>query len=244
MDRSHSVDCTITEEVEICCCDQNTYPLSPCSSSETLMTIASLQTPDTESIVNTATEAHSPAEPTLAVWLPNLVDKWDVKVADVENFVASVLNQNVDVTFLHLLIFLYFKLNERLECINQVKLLHAGKQYSVLRKSDLSRRMPLLREAAQRYSTFQLFVSNELRCAPFNLLDDELIQQAALYSSHLYDNASVTYAEAIIKLIKRLTASMRTNNHKRTGSVSMADNDKFKSTLKRVFKIKPTRLTA
>lgn len=242
MDHSHSVDCTISQEVEICCCDQNRYPLSPCSSSETLMTLASLQPSNAQSNVTAATEQSVILEPKVVVRLPNLVDKWEVTVAEVEEFVKAALNQDVEVTVLHLLIYLYSRLNEGPEYINQVKLLHAGKQYNILRKSDLSRRTPLLHEVSAQYATFQLIIADELRCQPLSLLNAELLQQATLYYTQLFEAGSVTYAEALFKLIKKLTASLKTdlsNNRKNTVA---PDQVRFKSTFKRVFKIRPARI--
>ncbi|WPK27731.1 hypothetical protein PUMCH_005128 [Australozyma saopauloensis] len=234
MQHSHSADCTITETTEICCCDSNTYPLSPCSSSETLLTLASI-TPQQQnrsfSNVTAASEPillpDSPSEPYVTVWQPNLVDKQVVTVSEVERFVHSKMGREVDVTIIHFLVYLFAAAEEQDRgYINQWKLLHAGKQYHLQRISDVCRRTALLRDVAAQYSTFQLFHSAELRCPPLSRLVEDLLQEATDYNAKSYDDVCVTYADAIVKMFKK-------SKHRQERPKAI------KNTFRRVFKIKP-----
>lgn len=243
MDRSHSVDCTITEYEEFCCCEDNRFPLSPCSSTDTLITLNSVAMASSSSTNTTATGSamsQVQTERTMTVWHPNLVDKRVVTISEVQNFVFDILKKNVDITILHFLIYLFAtSADEDTRCINQLKLLHAGKQYTLQRTSDLSRRSPLLKDVITHFSTFQMFRSDELRCPPLTLLASELIEQTTCFYEKSCEDAPVTYAEAIYKLIKKSSAAVKARESNSRNSLGNGNHKTLRTTFKKVFKIKP-----
>lgn len=242
MERSHSVDCTITDYEEFCCCEENRYPLSPCSSTDTLISLNSVAMASTSSTNSTTTGSavlHVQAENTMTVWEPNLVDKRVVTLSEVENYVYDILKERVDITILHFLIYLFATSSEEdREYINQIKLLHAGKQYSIQRMSDLSRRSPLLKDVVSLYSTFQMFRTDELRCPPLKLLVSDLMKQTTSFYAISCQDTSATYAEAIYKMIKKSSSALRTGETK-SSKLSDGNHKTLKGALKKVFKIKP-----
>lgn len=216
---SHSADCTIGPSTHFCCCDENRIILSPCSSSETLL---SLHPTDASTLL---------LVPRFTVWEPNQEGKRIVSLRQVEDYVFGTLNAQVDITILHFLIYLYATSENSSPNypISKLKLLHAGKAYSIQETLDIAKRSPLLRDVAQ-YSTFQMFRTEYLRSLPVTLLASELLQRTSEFYLQSSEDVAVTYAEAIFKTFKK-SASFKTQARKKEGPDA-------KHKFKRAFRIK------
>lgn len=247
MDSGHSIDCTITEDTEICCCEDSRFPLSPCSSTETLITLASMTMQTTSSIETTSSSLLSRLAPTdsITVWQPNLVDKRVVSISEVEKWVAGMLNGKTDITVLHLLIYLHATSDASTRDINHYKLIHAGKQYRIERVSDLSRQSPFLSDIASRFSTFQLFFTEVILSPPLTLLLSQLVKQATILQRRAHEDCLATYAEALCKLIKKSAAALRNDSQcLKHNNLNNRERGTFRNTIRKVFKSKPRAIAA
>lgn len=168
------------------------------------------------------------------------MDKRVVTLSEVEKYVRDILKKDADITILHFLIYLFATSPDaETGYINQLKLLHAGKQYTLQRTSDLSRRSPLLKDVATHFSTFQMLRLEELRCSPLTLLVSELMQLTTSFYARSCEDAPVTYAEAIYKMIKKSSSSVKTGEAKSRNGLGNGNHKTLRNTFKKVFKIKP-----
>lgn len=216
--------------------------LTPCSSCSTLVT--EIPNPDDHSV-------HSPTAQ-ITIILPNLVDRITINVVDIENFILLYVGTEITVT--HLLIYLVsLHIDPGVTCINNLKLLHMGKQYSVLRWADLKLPQPSLAAVILRFSTFQLFISQNLTCPPLMASLDFLVTHSVAGLQVEEDWGSVTYADAMIKIIKKvlrrklsvssieMSRTSRTSLHDSTTDVDETSRPmlKVRNSWKRAFRRKP-----
>lgn len=212
--------------------EEPTSPLSPCSSCDTY--------------VPTSPAQACPAP--LTIICPNLFDRISVNIEDVEQFVALRLHRSVDVTVVHLLIYLFSRNTDpAVTMVNHLRLLHTGKQYAVQRLADLLNSNALLKDVTAQFSTFQL-VKTSAVATPLMLTLDALVARTTLGPAPPPPDVPVTYAEAMVKKIRRfrrkLSASSidyvpaRTTSRDSTTDIKDVDGrpSKIGITLKRVFR--------
>ncbi|GEQ69003.1 hypothetical protein JCM33374_g2673 [Metschnikowia sp. JCM 33374] len=136
---------------------------------------------------------------------PNLIDRFPVAFCDLENFVTGRIGRNVDVTIVHLLIYLFSEnLGPPVAHINNLKLLHKGRPFSIQRAYDLSGRSPLIKDLIDRFPTFQLTVTATPVRAPLKMTIDSMLLKASAAVEN-FQSPSITYAEAVVKMLKGST---------------------------------------
>lgn len=165
-------------------------PCSPCSSGSTCVHNAQYVPPTTSDCIT--------------VFLPNLVNRISVAVDDLEKFVDDRLDRHVDVTIMHLLVYL-FSVNTDPEVthINDIKLIHKGKPYTIQRMCDLQDRLPRIRDMVAMFPTFQLIISSANVRSPIKVSVDVMLSKMSTAAENDL-SPSVTYAEAMVKLFKKL----------------------------------------
>lgn len=200
--------------------------LSPCSSGGTYVESASARE--------------------ITVLLPNQIDKVFVLTEELENFVAANTNTAVDLRVTHLLLYLFAKnVDPSARYINNLKLIHRGRFYTVQRPQELQASLPLISEIVQSSPTFQLFVTQQLKCAPMAMPVREMVQKVA--PPDPWDTPSVTYAEAMVKLIRKTSRRLSisslasaTRSSLRDSATDVEDDErpslKFRNSIKRIFK--------
>lgn len=161
----------------------------------------------------------------VTIILPNLVDRINVSVRDVELFVSNRLVPSPDVTVTHLLIYLFLKNTDTsVTHINNLRLLHTGRQYTVQKIADLMRPLPTLMEVTERFSTFQLFVSLNCPFTPIRYSIDSLLQKTTEEYKEEEEYAT-TYADTIIRKIRRVRRLSLATVSSRNGPVRTNLND-------------------
>lgn len=123
-----------------------------------------------------------------------------------ETYIRTNIGTHTDATVLHLLISLHGTCSHGADSIH-LRPLNSGKQYSVQRVSDLARHKPRIADLARHYATLQMWRS-DLRGIPVTLLSAEMLQRTSTRRIAPHD-VSMTYAEALVKMCKRLAMSLR-----------------------------------
>lgn len=145
----------------------------------------------------------------ITIILPNLIDRLTFSINDVVHFVSQYLHPCPQVSVTHLLIYLLLQnLDSAVTCINNLKLLHTGKQYSVLTLADLLALLPLLDAITSRFSIFQLFISSNLSSPAITLDIESLLAKTTEISDTTIIPPAVTYAEAMVRSFKRMRRSL------------------------------------
>lgn len=148
-----------------------------------------------------------------------------VKLSLILRFVNSALNKlqstgdcptvTIDsLTTNHLLIYIYAHLRtlapeQQVSYINQIKVLHLGKSFSITKISDLAEiNCPLTTLNLKHSPCFHFLIcQQEKGCA---MAPDNLVLQTMISD---VPDTSVTYAEAIVKKFRKLTRRKRKNNN-------------------------------
>lgn len=163
---------------------------------------------------------------TITVLLPDLVSRTYIEAADIENFVFAHTHRAVTPTVTHLLVYL-FACHAALGVpevpdLSHLRLLHAGKMYTIPRRSDLLARLPWLAVACRTLATFQLVVTPPppYIVLPLPKTPDALLGQTLLAPDQDLVYA-VTYLDAMVRFVKhrlsllscdsRLTLSLSTD---------------------------------
>lgn len=171
--------------------------LTPCDSGNTLV--------GCETRVALPTSNPTPELVPITIILPNLIDRVTVTMEELRAFVAlHVSPPPANITINHLLIYLFLQNQDTsVTCINNLKLLHTGRQYTVQQMSDLRRPSPALAEVMASFPTFQLFLTTILNFPQIRCSVDTLLYK----SNHSSRKASlappVTYAESMMRILKK-----------------------------------------
>lgn len=184
--------------------------LSPCSSCETYVgphdIPHEIETPHSSPHdITINSNPSDSASKQLTIILPNLVDRVTISMGDVEEFVSGHLDPCPQISVTHLLIYLLLRnLDSAVTCINNLKLLHTGKQYRVLTLQELEGPLPPLEEVAARFPTFQLFISPHLASPAISINTGMLLAKTAEGPNTPEMISATTYAESIVQSFKRM----------------------------------------
>lgn len=206
-------------------------PLSPCSSCATL-------------VYQEETDAAESAGFTIIC--PNLIDRITVTNEDLEEFVSDHLGYCRDITVVHLLLYLFSRnVDPDVRAINNLRLLHTGKQFTVQRPIDLQIIKVPLNTVARQFKTFQLVKTLNSTTPPLSMSIQSMVtttEEPALPKSE----PLVTYVESIVKKARRLRRRLSATENapartKLRDSETDVENDeshssKFAHSFKRVFK--------
>lgn len=179
--------------------------LTPCSSCETYVGPHSDPHEDPHDPTSSDSGDSSQLPTQLVIIFPNLVDRISIPMEDVATFVDGYLDPSPQITVTHLLIYLHLRnLDSAVTCINNLKLLHTGKQYRVMNVRDLQAPLPPLDEIAARFPIFQLFISPHLTSPAITLDIGKMLAKTAEVLDPADLEPATTYAKAMIKSFKRM----------------------------------------
>lgn len=158
-------------------------------------------------LVNSVTTAKSPVTLWLILRFVNSALSKLQSTGDCPTVTIDSLTTN------HLLIYIYAHLRtlapeQQASYINQIKVLHLGKSFSITNISDLTEvNIPLLSLNLKHSPCFHFLICQQEK--GFAMASDNLVLQTMI--SNVSDT-SVTYAEAIVKKLRKLTRRRRRNN--------------------------------
>lgn len=202
--------------------------LTPCSSCETYVGPHDDPHDNPRDLTSSHSGDSSQLPTQLVIILPNLVDRITIPMEDVATFVEGYLDPCPPVTVTHLLIYLRLRnVDSAVTCINNLKLLHTGKQYRVMNVRDLQAPLPPLHEIAARFPIFQLFISPHLTSPAITLDSEKLLAKTTKVLDPADTEPATTYAQAMIKSFKKmkrkrlLTTSLVTRRSSRILTTSL-----------------------
>lgn len=177
--------------------DDQWQTLLPCSSGYTVVGLAA-DPPISRSV------SQFSHHPQLTIILPNLIDRISVSMSDVQLFVEDTTATPCEITMTHFLIYLLLQSTDSsVTCINNLRILHMGRQYSVLLLKDLTKPLPALAEVAAKSCSFQLVVPTSLQSTPITLTIPNLILKTTETSTELDSGAPVTYADSMVRIFRK-----------------------------------------
>ncbi|QFZ29550.1 hypothetical protein EJF18_60060 [Clavispora lusitaniae] len=193
--------------------------------------------------------AANPAPDSVTIIMPDFISRVSVSMNSIASFVAQYTPQAVEISVTHLLLYTFAThVDDPNLCINHLKLLHLGKQYSIQTLSDLHQPQPPLQSICSRFATFQLFITDNLVSVPLALPMSDLIQRSLHVVRSSDPDRPVTYADAMLRIIRkrsRRKSSVSSVASSRTSGASVTDVEepqsdadisrKMKATWKRFF---------